>query len=146
MPQENAAPAGLLRRVAAMCYDLLLFTGLIMILTLLLVLVRGGSAVPPGTWWYGALLLGLNFLFFGYSWTHGGQTLGALAWRLRVTTADNGELDWKRAALRYLCAWLLLFPPGLGLVWACRDRQRRCWHDRLSGTRVIHLPPDNTDT
>lgn len=140
MKRTDLPPASLPRRSAAMFYDLLLFMGLVMVLTLLLVLARGGDAIPPGSWWYGAVLLGVNFLFFGYSWTHGGQTLGARAWRLRVTTMDGGGLGWQHAGLRYLAAWVLLLPPGLGLLWAWWDRDALCWHDRLSGTCLVRLP------
>ena len=140
MMQTDPAPASLLRRIAALFYDALLLAGLVMVLTLVLVMVRGGDAIPPGSWWFGMVLLGVNFLFFGYPWTHGGQTLGARAWRLRVTAMDGGGLDWRQAALRYLAAWLLLLPPGLGLLWARWDRDALCWHDRLSGTRLLQTP------
>ena len=137
MDRHNYRPAGLPRRLAAIFYDGLLLTGLLMVLTLVLVLARGGAAIPPGSWWYGCILLGVHFLFFGFSWTRGGQTLGAQAWGLRVTTPEGGNLDWRRATVRYLAAWLLLAPPGLGFIWAWWDPDRLCWHDRLSGSRVI---------
>ena len=140
MNRNAHAPAGLPRRAAAICYDLLLFTGLVMVLTLVLVLFRGGEAIPPASWWYEALLLATHFAFYGISWTRGGQTLGARAWKLRVTAMDGEGLSWRQAALRYLAAWLLLLPPGLGFIWAWRDPEGLCWHDRLSRSRVVHVP------
>lgn len=140
MHRNNPVPANLLRRSAAIFYDLLLLAGLVMVVTLLLILIRGGEAIPSRSWWYGTVLLGVSFLFFGYSWTRGGQTLGARAWRLRVTSLDGAEVSWKQAVLRYLAGWLLLLPPGLGFIWAWRDPQGLCWHDRLSGTRVLREP------
>ena len=140
MHRSHLAPAGLLRRGAAIFYDLLLFAGLVMVLTLALVLLRGGEAIPPASWWYDALMLCAHFAFFGISWTRGGQTLGARAWRLRVTAMGGNDLNWRRAALRYLSAWLLLLPPGLGFIWARWDPDGLCWHDRLSGTRVVRVP------
>lgn len=122
-----------------MCYDLLLFAGLVMVLTLALVLFRGGEAIPPASGWYEALLLAAHFAFFGISWTRGGQTLGARAWKLRVTAMDGGDLTWRLATIRYLSAWLLLLPPGLAFIWAWWDPDGLCWHDRLSGTRVIEM-------
>ncbi len=139
MNRYDPALASLPRRAAAIFYDLLLFTGLVMILTLVLVLLRGGEAIPPASWWYDVLLLVTNFVFFGTSWTRGGQTLGARAWRLRVTAMDGNNLSWRQAALRYLSAWLLLLPPGLGFIWARWDPDGLCWHDRLSGSRVIRM-------
>lgn len=139
MNRNAPASASLPRRAAAIFYDLLLFAGLVMVLTLLLVLLRGGEAIPPASWWYDVLLLTANFVFFGISWTRGGQTLGARAWRLRVTAMDGNDLSWRQAALRYLSAWLLLLPPGLGFIWARWDPDGLCWHDRLSGSRVIRM-------
>lgn len=135
---DDPRAAGLARRLAALTYDGVILLGLTFFLTLVLVLVRGGRAIPPGSWWFGLLLMGAGFGFFGWSWTHGGQTLGARAWRLRVETAGGERLGWKEAALRYLAAWLLLFPPGLGLLWSHWDRGGLAWHDRLSGTRIVH--------
>ena len=139
MNRKGRTSASLPRRAAAICYDLLLFAGLVMVLTLALVLFRGGEAIPPASWWYEALLLGMNFVFFGISWTRGGQTLGARAWKLRVTAMDGKDLNWRLATLRYLSAWLLLVPPGLGFIWASWDPDGLCWHDRLSGTRVVQV-------
>lgn len=140
MNRIGRASANLPRRAAAICYDLLLFAGLAMILTLALVLFRGGEAIPPASGWYEALLLAAHFAFFGISWTRGGQTLGARAWKLRATTLDGEDLNWRLAALRYLSAWLLLLPPGLGFIWAGWDPDGLCWHDRLSGTRLVQAP------
>ena len=140
MNRNSRTSVTLPRRAAAICYDLLLSAGLVMVLTLALVLFRGGEAIPPASGWYEALLLTAHFAFFGISWTRGGQTLGARAWKLRVTAMDGGDLTWWLAALRYLSAWLLLLPPGLGFLWAWWDPDDLCWHDRLSGTRVVRIP------
>ncbi len=141
MSRNEAPSASLLLRAAAIFYDLLLFAGLAMVLTLLLIMARGGEAIPPESWWYRTLLLGANFAYFGSSWTRGGQSPGARAWRLRVADRGGDNLSWRQAALRYGSAWLLLLPPGLGFLWAWWDRDGLCWHDRLSGSRVIRLPP-----
>jgi len=39
-------------------------------------------------------------------------------------------------------AWAVVswLPLGLGYLWILVDPQRRAWHDRLSGTRVVVLP------
>ena len=123
-----------------MAYDWLLLASLLFSVTLLLILVRGGSAVEPGTWWYSAMLIVVAFLFYGWCWTHGGQTLGLRAWKLRVVTADGRALSWRDAGKRFMAAIALLLPPGLGFAWALLDSDKRCWHDRLSGTRIDRVP------
>jgi uncharacterized RDD family membrane protein YckC len=138
MNDETSAP--LARRLAALLYDALLLAGVLFAFTLLLIFARGGRAIAAGTIWYDASLVAVAFAFCGLSWTRGGQTVGMKAWRIRVVGIDAGPLDWPRAALRFFASWLSLLPGGLGYWWALVDRERCCWHDRLSGTRVLRAP------
>ena len=135
MSDESSAP--LARRLAALLYDALLLLGLLFVFTLLLIFARGGRAIAAGTIWYEASLVAVAVAFCGLSWTRGGQTVGMKAWRIRVVALDGRSPDWPRAALRFFASWLSLLPAGLGYWWALVDRERCCWHDRLSGTRVI---------
>jgi uncharacterized RDD family membrane protein YckC len=132
---NDVTSAPLARRLAALLYDALLLVALLLVFTFLLVIARGGRALPPVAVWYEACLVASTFC--GLSWTRGGQTVGMKAWRIRVVAGDAGALDWRRAALRFFASWLSLLPAGLGYWWAFVDRERCCWHDRLSGTRVI---------
>lgn len=134
-----SSAAGLGRRIAAMAYDWLLLGAVFFVGTLALVLLRGGVAVAPGTWWYTLGLGGIAFLFYGWFWTHGGQTLGLRAWKLRVERWDGGTLSWRDAAARFAAAGTLLVPPALGLLWVSVDRDRAGWHDRLSRTRIVRV-------
>jgi uncharacterized RDD family membrane protein YckC len=132
-------PAGLLRRLAALAYDTLLLAALAFAFTLLIVIIRSGEAIPAGSLWFEAALFALGALFYGWFWTHGGQTLGMRAWRLQVTAADGSPLDWRRALLRYAAAYVSALALGLGFLWSLFDRERRCWHDLWSGTRMVKL-------
>jgi uncharacterized RDD family membrane protein YckC len=127
--------------LAALAYDALLLAGLLFVFTMLLIFVRGGRAIGPGTLWYEASLVAVAFTFCGVSWTRGGQTVGMKAWRIRVVAKDASSLDWPHSALRFVASWLSLLPAGLGYWWALVDRERCCWHDRLSRTRVIRAAP-----
>ncbi len=130
-------PATLLRRLAALTYDALALLGLLMCFTLLMVLVRGGRAIPPGTLWFELCLFGIAAGYFAGLWTRSGQTLGMRAWHIRLVAANGALVPWRRALLRFGAAWLSLLPAGLGYWWSLMDPQRRCWHDRLAGTRVV---------
>jgi uncharacterized RDD family membrane protein YckC len=141
MTQPDAnCPANLWRRLAAIAYDWLLLASVLFATTFVLILLRGGAVIEPGTWWYGVVLIAVAFLFYGWCWTHGGQTLGLRAWKLRVVTADGAPLSWPDAARRFVASAILFLPPGLGLIWSLLDSQRRCWHDRLSRSQVVRLP------
>jgi uncharacterized RDD family membrane protein YckC len=134
-------PAPVWRRFAALCYDLLLVTALVVCFTLLVLAVRLGAPVPPGSWWFPLAILGLAMTFFCGFWVHGGQTVGMRAWRIRVVRDDGSRLGWPRAAARFAAGFMAAVPAGLGLWWGALDRNGRGWHDRLTRTRVIRVPP-----
>jgi uncharacterized RDD family membrane protein YckC len=136
---DSLPPAALWRRVAAGLYDLLLVLALFMVLTGLVILARTGRAIDSGSVWFQLLLLAAWWLYFGWSWTHGGQTIGMRAWRLELRCEDAGAgVSWRQATVRFLGAGLSLIVAGLGFVWSLWDRDRLTWHDRLSHTSLRH--------
>jgi uncharacterized RDD family membrane protein YckC len=131
-----ATPAPLAKRLAALCYDTLLLAALMFLYTLVVVALRGGRAVNAGTVWFELSLVGVAIAFFCGFWTHGGQTLGMRAWRIRLVRPDAQRITWPQALLRFFAAWLAAVPLGVGYWWSLFDAERRCWHDRIAGTRV----------
>jgi uncharacterized RDD family membrane protein YckC len=70
--------------------------------------------------------------------TAGGQTLGKMAFGIRVVAADEAEpLDLGRAARRTVLWLAMAIPAGLGFVSTLFSHDRRGLHDRLAGTRVV---------
>ena len=141
MNNANYPTASLLRRLGAMLYDGLLLIALIMIAGAPPVLIAGGADSAfirsPA---YSLYLYGMIFLFFGWFWTHGGQTLGMRSWKLQLVSDDNRPLDWQQALFRYLLATVSLCLFGLGFLWILLDKQQLAWHDILSKTRIIVNP------
>ncbi|TNF33915.1 MAG: RDD family protein [Gammaproteobacteria bacterium] len=84
-------------------------------------------------------LLVVSFLFFGWFWTHGGQTLGMKTWRLLLQTSDGHNLNWSQAGLRFVAAILSWIVLGLGFIWSLIDKDKRTWHDIISATVLIQL-------
>jgi uncharacterized RDD family membrane protein YckC len=139
VPGANSAP-GLFRRLAAIVYDLLLLGAVLFAATAAILPFNSGDAFRPDQYFYPAYLIGVSFLFFGWFWTHGGQTLGMRAWKIKVLTTDRNPINWRQAALRFfsaLLSWLIL---GLGFWWILLDKQKRGWHDRLSQTQIFFDP------
>ena len=137
--------AGLLRRLGAMIYDGLLLLALLMVATALFLPLTGGKAISPqGTpaleYAYRGVLVLVVVGFHGLFWTRRGQTLGMASWRLRVEREDGRLLGWSDTLRRLAWAVVSWLPLGLGYLWILVDPQRRAWHDRLSGTRVVVLP------
>ena len=134
--------AGLFRRLAALFYDALLLIALLMLATWgLLPFTHGEAIASDSPLWirygYRALLITVIVGYFGWFWTHGGQTLGMLAWRIRVVRADGSRLRWRDVGVRLAAALLSGLVAGLGYLWLYFDRERLTWHDRLSATRVV---------
>jgi uncharacterized RDD family membrane protein YckC len=143
----SGVSAGFGRRFAALIYDALLLIALLMIYTAAAVaFTRGHAAVSrasAGGWFhaYRAGELGIVAGYYIVNWTRSGQTLGMLAWRLRVVSDRGGPVSAGAAVLRFLCGFLAWPPAALGVLWLYLDPDHLAVHDRLSRTRVLHQQP-----
>lgn len=133
--------AGFLRRLGAMLYDALLVLALLFIATIPFIALRAGEPVEPGeNLLYQVTLLVLIFGFFVGFWSRSGRTLGMQSWGLRVETASGDIPSFAQASLRFLIAVLSGAAGGLGFLWQLWDKDKMTWHDRFSGTRLVHYP------
>jgi uncharacterized RDD family membrane protein YckC len=161
--------AGILRRLAASLYEILLLGALAVAIGLILLPLLGNDAAEvgsslalpsPGA---RAVSFGCLFAVFGayciWLWSGGRRTLPMRTWRLTLVTPAGAPVSLKRAALRYVAGWigpacaiaayLALRPYGhrrwaaallaVDYAWAFVDRDRRFLHDRLAGTRLVRV-------
>lgn len=77
--------------------------------------------------------------FFMWFWTHGGQTLGMRAWKIRVVTDAGQPLNRQQATQRFLWAILSWGAVGVGFLISLIDPEKLAWHDRFSRTRLIRV-------
>ena len=138
----TAAP-GLGRRLAAIAYDSFLLLAVLFLATALLLPFTHGEAIESGNVLYPAYLVAVSFAYFGWFWTHGGQTLGMRTWQLRLECIDGDSPSWFRALARFSAACLSWLALGAGFLWMLVDRERLTWHDRLSRTRLVDASPTN---
>ena len=162
-------PAPLLRRVGAALYDGLLLIALWMVALLLDVVLRDLLGLEREWHALRAYVFLIGFFFFGWFWTHGGQTLGMRVWRLRLQRTDGLPPHWPAVLARYatmLVAWGVCLTPlvmqlprfaqwqhattctlvslaliAAGLVAFRLDARRRLPQDWLSGSDTVLLPP-----
>ena len=159
----TASAPGLLRRLAAMAYDAAALFSVLFVASAAVVIpvqavwgIEDISGYPLFRIYLGLIVV----VFFGWFWTHGGQTLGLRAWHMRLVRIDGKPVGWLDV-LKRLAATLMLWLPlqvlfvlaatadpvrdalvawtpfGIGLLWILFDRRKLAWHDRLSGTRPV---------
>jgi len=136
--------AGFLRRMIAAVYDWLLVIALMMIVSTPVIAILG-DAISPANHVYQAAMLLVAVAFFAGFWSHGGQTLGMKAWRLRLRRRDGSPVSLGRAGLRFVFATVALAAAGLGFVWMLWDKDGLTWHDRWSDTTIELLPKAQRD-
>ena len=126
----------------AIIYDLFLLIALLFVATAAAMIVNEGKAIEPGQDiypFYVAYLLAISFGFYGWFWTHGGQTLGMKTWKIKLQQTDGQPVTWPLALLRFVTAMLSWTAAGLGFLWSLHDPLERCWHDIASNTVVRDL-------
>ncbi len=136
-PPNSAHPASLLRRCGAMIYDALIMLAIWLVTLFVAVAVTGDAVVGPGIQ---SLLFIELFAFFTGFWILRGQTVGMLAWRLRVATVDGTPFTLRHGLRRFIGALLAFATLGLGYFWKFVDPGGRTWPDLLSATEVLYTP------
>jgi uncharacterized RDD family membrane protein YckC len=129
---------GILRRLAAMSYEILLMSGVVAVLMIAPHVLIGAFAhrlATPAILW-AHLFLVLLVYFIGF-WSNGGQTLAMKTWRIRLLTNEGLPVRPAQALLRFLLCWPSLVLGGVGIVWALVDRDGQFLHDRIAGTRLV---------
>ena len=151
-PQGEFPAVGLGRRLAAMFYDFLLCTALLIVTAFIYKLVwiafvgeakmrtLTESGALDGDPLLSTILFFVLFGFFAKFWTHSGQTLGMQVWGVRVQNADGSRISLWQALLRFvvsIASWLCV---GLGFFWSLFDKKQRSWHDIYSDTQLVRIP------
>ncbi|MCY4128939.1 MAG: RDD family protein [Gammaproteobacteria bacterium] len=132
---SSSQPAGFLVRIMAMIYDALVVLGIWVFTIVILVTVSGDAVVGA---WVQSLLFVELFAFFAYFWIRRGQTIGMLAWRLRIVSAEPMTL--RKVLMRFVGALLGSVCLFVGYLWILIDTERRSWSDLLSDSQVVRDP------
>jgi uncharacterized RDD family membrane protein YckC len=133
--------AGMGVRLGAAALDWLMLTGLdlaVVYFTLRVGRLQIGEILLLPAAPLVAFLLLLNGGYLAMFTAAGGQTLGKMAFHLKVVATGDAPLTVGRSLLRVISFLVLAVPAGLGLLPVVFDPDHRGLHDRLSGTRVVH--------
>ncbi len=150
--------------MAAFVYEGVLLFGVLMISGWLYSTLTQQRHALQGKSGLQAFLFLVLGIYFGWFWSHGGQTVAMKAWHVRLVAADGGPVSQPRAVLRYTLSWLW-FVPALAMVYAANlhsaaaiygallagvvgyagltrlRADRQFWHDAVCGTRLITARP-----
>ncbi len=135
---------GFFIRFAAQIYDTFLLAAILILANALLYLFTTDELIRDHQLFHRIYLVSISFLFYGWFWTHGGQTLGLRAWKIKVLTLNQKPISWKQALLRFSTAIISFSFFGLGFVWVLMNRHKYSWHDYLSKTAVFYTDQNNT--
>ena len=164
MQNINNTHASIFRRGAAMVYDGLLCFAVAVVASLATLPFSGGKGSTEFNPVLTIYFVAVFYLFFGWFWTHGGQTLGMRAWHTKLLKQNNEPICWQTALVRYLLslpmwffwflvvqivggygqvpylstlpAWLLII---IAICWTVFDHIPNNWRDRISKTKIIYI-------
>ena len=137
---SNHKPASLFKRLVVIGYDGLLLIAILFISTALTLPLNDGMAITNQHPLFPFLVIYwfiISFIFYGWFWTHGGQTLGMKTWNLQLISTDNKKITWKQAFVRFCCAILSTIFFGLGFLWSLFNEKKSTLHDIFSNTILI---------
>lgn len=147
---EPLRRAGLMRRLAALLYDSFLVVAVWFVIAFMLQRVVGtqSNKLIDGVVQTDPLLDALLFTimvtsgsgFYIWFWTKSGQTLGMIAWRIKLESLDGRLINFKQGMIRYIAAWPAFFLLGLGYLFIYLDSNGDAAHDKVSRSKVVVLP------
>jgi len=135
--QEQSLSPGFFRHIAIIAYDGLLLLALLFLATALILPFNKGEAFTSSQYFFPIYILLVSYLYYGWFWTHGGQTLGMKTWKITIQTQDQQPITWTLAFKRFILAIVSWCFVGLGFIWKFVDKERLTWHDHLSKTRLF---------
>ena len=133
--------AGFFKRVFSLIYDSLMVIGIMLSLSLLLVLVNGGSTEENK---FASLIQFLIITFSGpcfytYFWlTNNGQTLGMQAWKIQLISTNNG-LSVKDCLYRCFISVISFLIFGIGYFLILFRKDNKSLSDLVTNTQIIDL-------
>ena len=133
--------AGFFKRVFSLIYDSLAVIGIMLSLSLLLVLINGGSTEENK---FASLIQFLIITFSGpcfytYFWlSNNGQTLGMQAWKIQLISNNNG-LSVKDCLYRCFISIISFLIFGIGYFLILFRKDNKSLADLLTNTQIIDL-------
>ncbi|MEM1243573.1 MAG: RDD family protein [Pseudomonadota bacterium] len=134
--EAKASTVSLIRRAAALLYDGLILFAIMLLFTGVVIIIRHDKAIPPESLWFQGILIAICLIYFCYFWIRYGQTLGMLAWKIKLSQKNGNPIHFKQAIFRFFLACLSLLVFALGFIFCLFNKEKLTLHDKLLGTRT----------
>jgi uncharacterized RDD family membrane protein YckC len=132
--------AGFFIRIFSLVYDSLAILGIIFSLTLLLVMVNGGTPVAGEIADFIQLLITVlsGPVFYSYFWlANNGQTLGMQAWKIKLISEE--KLSLRICLLRCAFSTFSFLFLGLGYLYILLNKEKKSLSDVVTNTRICKI-------
>jgi uncharacterized RDD family membrane protein YckC len=132
--------AGFFIRIFSLVYDSLAILGIIFSLTLLLVMVNGGTPVAGEIADLIQLLITVlsGPVFYSYFWlANNGQTLGMQAWKIKLISEE--KLSLRICLLRCAFSTFSFLFLGLGYLYILLNKEKKSLSDVVTNTRICKI-------
>jgi uncharacterized RDD family membrane protein YckC len=132
--------AGFFIRIFSLVYDSLAILGIIFSLTLLLVMVNGGTPVTGEIADFIQLLITVlsGPVFYSYFWlANNGQTLGMQAWKIKLISEE--KLSLRICLLRCAFSTFSFLFLGLGYLYILLNKEKKSLSDVVTNTRICKI-------
>lgn len=158
-------PPTIIKRLLAAFYDSLLILASLFFATLLTLPFTKGEIAAENNIYMSIYLFSVIIFFYGWFWTHGGQTLGMRTWKQKLVSLNEKSVSWQQSFLRVITgapAWILLlislllwmFPEKthatkyianipawlmvlVSFIWVLLDNRNGNWRDKITGTKIV---------
>jgi uncharacterized RDD family membrane protein YckC len=137
---NNAKPASLGRKFAAMLYDGFLLLAILLFVDSVPTVIYG-EGIPADSHFLKVFNLLVIVLFYTYFWSRSGQTLGMKTWRLIALNERNHVMSTKQSFKRAVLAIPSFLLLGAGLFVQIWDPEKRSLHERMSASKTVHYRP-----
>lgn len=139
--------AGFWRRFCAVMLDVLLF---FVFITIPVSLTMGSVMLSTGSeqlnWVNVTFGYVVPFLLTLWFWQKFLGTPGKMLMGIQIVDFNTGRrASVIKSTVRYVAYLVSMIPLGLGFLWVAFDKNKRGFHDHLSGTAVIVKQPEFRD-
>jgi len=135
MSKSHYPPASLWRRMAALVYDGLLMFAVLIVIGATTLPFTSGLGIDRNNIIFKVYVFGAVYFYLGWFWTHGGQTLGMRAWKLRLLQYDDRPVVWHLALFYYLVS----LPMWGFLIFTIAVNAGMMHTPEVSGLRMVQV-------